>query len=163
MLKYTTELLLHFKNKYNAQLIGSEYLIVNRDTNIKYICACGTECSKAFRSIVRCNGMVCRQCSNKQKIKKIRKSTYNRNRTIYTKQRVIQYCNKHNFMPISINGKELKTIDDVPEDVTRKQSLTGYCKHCGSTFTKTIRVLVERSMPWCYSCIREREKIEEQN
>ena len=73
MIKYNTELLYNLKDKYNAQLTGNEYLIVNRDSNITYVCACGKECSKTFRSILRCNGMICRRCSNKQKIRKIRK------------------------------------------------------------------------------------------
>lgn len=158
MIKYNTELLLHLKNKYNAQLTGSEYLILNRDSNITYICACGKECSKTFRSILRCNGMICRKCSDRKKIKKIRTSNYNKKRTVYTKQKLIQYCTKFNFIPTVVCGKEIKQLDDIPEDITRRQNLSGMCKNCNILFTKTIRTLVERSIPWCYSCIRECKK-----
>ena len=159
MIKYDTELLYELKNKYNAQLIGGEYdyLIVNRDSNIKYKCNCGRECSKTFRSIVRCNGMVCRKCSNKKKIHKIRTSPYNRSRTVYTKQFFTKYCAKYNFVPIKVHNTDISTLEDIPDDITRKQSISGRCKKCDGLFTKTIRTLVERSIPWCYACIREND------
>ena len=65
---FNNELLIETIQKYSATLIG-EYLCINRETNIKFICNCGKEYVKKFRAIVEHSGAYCKECTKNNKIK----------------------------------------------------------------------------------------------
>ena len=60
--RFSPELLDYLIKRDNAILKG-EYKILNRDSQIEFICFCGNEYKKPFRSIVEKAGALCKKCT----------------------------------------------------------------------------------------------------
>ncbi len=73
MIVYDSKLLTEVLSRYNATLKGT-YNKLTIDTSINYICKCGTEHTKSFRSIVKWGGALCKTCCNKIQNEKAKKT-----------------------------------------------------------------------------------------
>ena len=73
MKRYTLDLLHHLVNKDKFTLIGKDFEKLNRDTLIHFMCACGNEGAKCFRSI-DISGGFCKECINKKRNEKFKET-----------------------------------------------------------------------------------------
>ncbi len=72
-IKFNKKLLNKHIMNDRAKLIG-EYDILTNGTNIKFLCECGEENIKKFSNIVELSGEFCKQCTEKNKIEKQKKT-----------------------------------------------------------------------------------------
>lgn len=119
MTVYDNKLLSEVLTKDSAILKGS-YDKLSIDTSINYICKCGNEHTKSFRSILKWGGALCKSCCNRKQNEKA-KDTFIKNYGVYNPQQnkdiqektkktnITKYGTEHTFQSKIVKNKIKKT------------------------------------------------------
>jgi hypothetical protein len=127
--KYTKELLKSCIVRDEAILVGN-YDTVNRNTKISFTCKCGTPGNKVFRNLFENGGAYCKECTNKNYIKKCNTTNLDRYGIKYPLQR------KEIMDKVIKTNIEKYEVEFVTQNITiRNKAMTTNLKKYGTENT----------------------------
>jgi hypothetical protein len=161
--------------KINEKVFSdSTNFILNRETRIKFICKCGEEGEKKFRTAIMFGGFYCVNCTNFNRVKKIKNINSQKNNNKKILQEMIEKENiKIHSITINkvINGRRALRSDQRSETVKEEEIkiennniksikkiiksdiIKGECKECKLLFEKSLKYLIKNG-PICYKCCK---------
>ena len=149
------------ETKINEKVFSdSTNFILNRETRIKFICKCGEEGEKKFRTAIMFGGFYCVNCTNFNRVKKIKNINCQKNNNKKILQEMIE---KENIKIHSITiNKVIKKEEEIKiennniksiKKIIKSDIIKGECKECKLLFEKSLKYLIKNG-PICYKCCK---------